>query len=177
MPAEKDGRWWLRCNLELSRARDKPFLSFRRVPFLARNMFGVAPERIRPRHAIQELKLAFARETAKRAVTNLISLFVELAGLQMIAHQSDYLGAHVVSVQCVNVQSIEKSVRWLGSGFFVLARTKTAVYERGRRWFAEVMTKRSQHNSHLPWIIQVVDKRTRAIDNQASVNKDIALRM
>src|SRR5438045_2540146 len=95
----------------------------------------------------------------------------------MIAHQSDYLGAHVVSVQCVNVQSIEKSVRWLGSGFFVLARTKTAVYERGRRWFAEVMTKRSQHNSHLPWIIQVVDKCTRAIDNQASMNKDIALRM
>src|SRR5207245_7080419 len=83
----------------------------------------------------------------------------------------------VISVQRVQVQSIEKSVRWLDSGFLVLARTKAAVDERGRRRLSEVMTKRRQHHCHLPWIIQAIDQFTRAIDNQAGMNKDIAFGM
>src|ERR1043165_2884161 len=108
MPAQENRRGRLGLHFEFASAFNEPLLSLSRVPLLARHPIGVAPERISLRDSIQQIEFALARQSSKRAVANLVSLLKELAGLQMIAHQHNYLGAHVVPIQRVNIQSIEK---------------------------------------------------------------------
>src|SRR5205807_185456 len=87
MPAQENWRRGFRFNCQLASVRDKPFLGFGVVPLLARNALRIAAKRIDLRYSIQKIEFALARETAKSAIANFITLLVKLTWLEVIAHQ------------------------------------------------------------------------------------------
>src|SRR5690349_5722437 len=93
-------------DLQFSRAFDEPLLSFRTVPLFAGHPVSITPERIRPRHSIQKIRLASTRETSKRSFTDFIALLVKLTRLEMLTYKRDNLPAHVVAVKRVYVNAI-----------------------------------------------------------------------
>src|ERR1043166_765372 len=149
MPAQENRRGRLGLHFEFARAFNEPLLTFGVIPFFSWHPIGVAPERISLRDSIQQIEFTLARQSSKRAVANFVSLLKELAGLQMIAHQRNYLGAHVVPIQRVNIQSIEKALSRRNSGFFVFAGSNPPLDKGSRSRFAEIVTERSQHHGHL----------------------------
>src|ERR1043165_4751380 len=157
MADQENWRGRLRLHFEFASAFNEPLLSFGVIPFFSWHPISVASERVGFGHAIQQIEFALARQSSKRAVANFVSLLIELAGLQMIAHQRDYLGAHVIPIQRVNIQSIEKALSRRNSGLFVFARSNPPFDKGSRGRFAEIVTERSQHHGHLLRIRQVID--------------------
>src|ERR1700687_6521141 len=95
----------------------------------------------------------------------------------MITNQCDYLRAHVVSIERVNVQLVEKTQRGLDAGFLVSARAQTTVNEFSRRRLTKVMTESREHYGYLLGVRQIFDQLARAIDDQQRVDEHIAFRM
>src|SRR6266478_4995393 len=95
----------------------------------------------------------------------------------MIAYQCDYLRAHIVTIQCVNVQPIEEAFSRGDACFLVSTRAPAAFEKFSGRRLAEIMSERGEHHSHLLGIRQVIDQFACAINDQSCVNKDIAFWM
>src|SRR6267378_3806703 len=95
----------------------------------------------------------------------------------MLADQRNYLRAHIVAIECVQIQPIQKTFRWSNTRFFMSARAPTAFEKFGCRRLTEIVAQGSEHYGDLLGVRKVVDQLTCAIDDEASVNKDIALRM
>src|SRR5713101_6144863 len=117
MSSLQNRRGRFRFDFKFTRAGNEPFLGFRVVPLLAGNPFDVAAQRIRPCHAIQKIEFASPRQAPKRAVADFLAFLKILARLQMIAHQRHDLRAHVVTVERVDAQLVEKTQRRLDSRF------------------------------------------------------------
>ncbi|TMP95561.1 MAG: hypothetical protein E6L09_16200 [Verrucomicrobia bacterium] len=158
------GRFLL--DVQLKRAGDEPFLSCRVEPFLARKPFGVAAQRISSRYAIQQIEFAFPRQAAKRAVADLLLFLEKFTRLQMIAHQRDDLRAHIVPIERVDVQPVEKTQRRFDARFFVSAGAQASVDKFRRRRLTKVMTEGSEHYRDLFGVWKIVYQFARAIDNQ-----------
>src|SRR5205814_8416939 len=91
---------------EESRAVQKPV--HRRTIEAAR----LATEAVGFRDSGQQLQLRFLREPAKGAVADAVARLVPSAGLEMLRDDAQHLLSHVVSVDGMDVQSIEKRRRW-----------------------------------------------------------------
>ena len=140
MTAQQNRRRSFRFNFQLARARDEPILRLGIVPILSRNPFRIAAERISLRDPVQKIELALAREAAKGAIANFLTLFVKLAGLEVIAYQGDDLRAYVIALQRVNIQSIQKTDRRRHACFLVLSRAQATVNESCRRRLTNVVS-------------------------------------
>src|SRR6266850_1514826 len=118
-------KWFRRFffNLKFACARDEPLLRFRSVPFIPRNPIGISTERISFRDSIEQVKLASPCQPSKCAVADFAALFIELTWLQVVAYERDDLRTHVVTVKCVHVQTIKKTLGWRNARFFVSTRT------------------------------------------------------
>src|SRR5256714_6152202 len=162
---------------ELARARDEPLLRLRRVPALARNPRRVAPQTIGLRDAVQEFEFASARESSERAVGYLLALSVELAGLEVIAHEGDDLRAHVVAVEREELQAFEERNGRLNARLLVTARAYAPLDELGRRRLAEVVAQSGQHHRQLPRVVEVFNEFARAVADEKGVLKNFSLRM
>src|SRR5215831_21163393 len=121
MPAQQNRCGGARCNFELARAFDKPFLCLSREPFFPRHTLGVATKRICPGHPIQQIELAFPCQATKSAVANFIPPLIELPRLEVVAHKRQHLRAHVITVESVNIEPIENVDCRLDPTFLVLA--------------------------------------------------------
>src|SRR5205085_12434862 len=119
-------------------------LRLRREPPLARNPRRVASQTIGLRDAVQQLKLAASRETAERAFGNLFALSVELAGLEVIAHERHHLRANVIAVEREDFEAVEERERGRDARLLVFARAYPAFNELGRRGLAEVVAQSRQ---------------------------------
>src|ERR1051326_8244390 len=116
-------------HFQLSRSLNKPLLRLRPIPLFTRHPLGIPSQRIGLRHAIKQIRLAATRETTKRTVTNLIALLVKLARLQMLAHECEHLCTHVVTIDRVHLDSIQKTLCRRHASFFVTTRTPPAFEE------------------------------------------------
>src|SRR2546430_1260277 len=95
----------------------------------------------------------------------------------MLADQRNHLRAHIVAIECVQVQPIEKTFRWSNTRFFMTARAPAA-FEKFRCWrLTEIVAQGSEHYGDLLSVRKVVDQLACAIDDEASVNKNIAFWM
>src|SRR5262249_8527414 len=99
--AEQNRRRRPMLDAERSRALEKPI--HRRAVELS----GPAALAVRLRDACQELEVDLLRETAKRAVADLVAHLVPGPRLQMLRGDPEYVPADVVSVDRVDIQSIE----------------------------------------------------------------------
>src|SRR5712692_2545394 len=177
MTPKQQRRGRTRLNFQLTSTRDKPLLGCGSVPLLARNPFGIATQRICFGHAIQQGEFTFPRETTKRAVAYFVALLVVFARFQMIAHQRHDLRAHVVTIQRVNVELVEKTQRRLEAGFLVSARAQTTVDEFGCRGFTDVMAESREHYGYLSRVWQVFNQLAGAIDDERCMHEHVAFRM
>ena len=91
MSSHQERRGWAHFNGQFARTSDEPFLRFGSEPLFARHPFGIAAKRIGPRNTIEQIKLAAAGKSAKRAFANLCLFFIELARLQVIPSVFDRL--------------------------------------------------------------------------------------
>src|ERR1041385_6399706 len=121
MPPEQQRIGRTSLDFQFTRALNEPFLRFRSVPLFARHPVSIASERIRFRHAIQKIRLAPARQSSKRAFTNLVALLVKLTRLEMFTHERNHLTANVVTVERVNVDASEKTLSRRHACFLVPA--------------------------------------------------------
>src|ERR1051325_8956712 len=95
----------------------------------------------------------------------------------MFAHERNHLPAHVITIERVNVDAIEKTLGRRHARFLVSARTPASLEELSRRRFPKIVGQRGEHHRHLPRISQIVDQRACAIDRQLRVYKHIAFGM
>ena len=95
----------------------------------------------------------------------------------MIAHQRNHLRAHVITIEGVNVESVQETNRWFNAGLFMLARTHAFINECSCRRLAKIMRQGGEHNCHLFGMRQVVNQFTRAIDGQQRMHPNVALGM
>src|SRR5438445_291144 len=121
MPAQQQRRRRVLLDRQFPCTIDEPLLCLGVVPFLARYPISVAAQRVRFGDAIQEIEFALSREPPKSADANFVSFLVKLAWLQMFAHERNHLRAHIVTIERVNVQGVEKFLRWADAGFLVTA--------------------------------------------------------
>src|SRR6185503_4734696 len=157
MPSQQERIGWPMLDVQFSRALDEPFLRFRSVPLFPRHPLGITSQRIGFGHSIQKIRLASPRETTKRAFAYFITLFVKLARLQMFPHQPDNLAAHVISVNRVYVDTIEKTFSRRHARFLMSARAHSAVYEFSGSRLSKIVGQRRQHDRHLLRVRKLID--------------------
>src|ERR1043165_28721 len=150
---------WIRRTLldfKLPRAFNEPFLRFSAVPLFAWYPDSISSERISFRHPIQKVGLAPARQSSKRTFTNFVALLVKLARLEMFAHERNHLPAHVITIERVNVDAIEKTLGRRHAPSLVPARTPASLEDLSRRRFPKIVGQRREHHRPLPRISQIV---------------------
>ena len=99
------------------------------------------------------------------------------ARLQVLRRHAEHLRAHVVAVDRVHVQPIEKRRCRRHALLLVIDRPDPTVEERRGRRLAEVVADRAQHDGDLLRPRQVVHARPRLIDDLQRVHPDVALGM
>src|SRR5688572_6442740 len=164
-------------HFQLSRALEKPLLRLRSIPPLPRHPISIASQRICLRDAIQKRRLTTPRQPAKCTFTNFVALLVELTRFQMLPDQRDNLASHVITVNRMYVDAIEKSFGRRDTCFLMSARAPTAFEKFSSRRLAKIMGQRGQHHRHLPRVREVVDEFTCAIDHQLRMYKNVSFRM
>ncbi len=95
----------------------------------------------------------------------------------MLRRHAEHLMPHVVAVDRVDVQPIEKRRGRRDALFLVIDRADAAVEKRGRRRLAEVVRQRAEHDRDGLRPRQIVDSRSRLIDDLQRVHPDVTLRM
>src|SRR2546427_6956640 len=141
MPAQQQRRGRVLLDCQFPRTLDEPLLRFSVVPLLARNPISITAQRIRLCDTIQQIEFALPREPPKGAVANFVSFLVELAWLQMFAHERNHLRTDVVTIERVNIQGVEETFGRLHACFFVSTRAPTAVDEFRCCWLAKIVTE------------------------------------
>ena len=91
--------------------------------------------------------------------------------------QSEHLAAHVLAVDRMHVQAIEKGRGWRHALLLVVHRPDPAVDERRGRRLSEVVRHRPEHDDELIGAIEIVDPLARLIDDLQRVHPDVALRV
>ena len=87
------------------------------------------------------------------------------------------LPPHVVTVQRVNIEPVEKCQRGRDALLFVIHRSNPAINDSGCRRLAEIVTDGAQHDGDLLRSIEVVDAAPRLIDHLQRVDPYVALGM
>src|ERR1051325_4180581 len=95
----------------------------------------------------------------------------------MLAHERNNLRAHVIAVERVYPDAIEKTFRRWHTRFLVPARAPSPLDKLSCRGLPEIMGQRRQNNSDLPRIRKTFDQLARAIHRQFRMNEDDSLRM
>ena len=95
----------------------------------------------------------------------------------MLSNQRDNLTSHVVTINRVYVDAIEKALSGRNACFLMPTRTPTAFEKLSRRRLPKIMGQSGQHHRDLSRIRKVVDEFTRAIDHELRMDKNIAFRM
>src|SRR5215813_9124812 len=157
MPSKQQGIGRALLDFQFPRALDKPFLRFRTVPLFARHPVSIPAERIRFRDTIQEIRLAPPGQTPKRSLTDFVALLEKLTRLEMLSHKRDSLRAHVITVDRVYFDAIEKTLRRQHPRFLVPARAPTPFDELSCSRLPKIMSERRQHDRHLPRVGKIVD--------------------
>src|SRR5687767_5265267 len=139
MSTQEDWRRWMMIHRQFPRPLDKPFLCLRRVPLLAWHLWRVAAEGVGASDAIEQLQFTLPSQTPERTFADFIALLVKLARLQMVAHESNHLTAHVIAIKRMNFQPVKKRLRRLDSRFFMAPRTPTTFEKLSRRRLAKIM--------------------------------------
>src|SRR5262245_29443992 len=121
MTAEQNRRWRPLLDAERSRALEEPI--HRRAVELARP----AAFAVGLRDARQELEIDLLREPAECAVTDFITHLVPGSRLEMLRGDPQHLSADVVSVDGVDVQSIEQRGRRRHPELLVIHRSDPTI--------------------------------------------------
>ena len=95
----------------------------------------------------------------------------------MVRDESEHLSAHILAVDRVDVEAIEKRGRRRDAFFLVIHRADAAVDERRRRRLAEVVRHCAEHDDELIGAIEIVDALPRLVDHLQRVHPDVAFRM
>src|SRR5215216_5217557 len=95
----------------------------------------------------------------------------------MLADEGDYLGAHVVTVDCVYIDAIEKTLSRWHARFFMSTRSPPFLDEFGCCRFTKIMCEGRKHHRDFSCVRKILNQLTRAIDDELRVHKHIALRM
>src|SRR6476659_1141879 len=90
---------------------------------------------------------------------------------------SEHLFPHVVAVDTVDVETVEHLGCRGHPRLLVVDRSNSSIDESGRRWLAEIMADRSEHHDDLSRAIQIVDPRSRLIDNEQCMDPHVPLGM
>ena len=72
------------------------------------------------REACQQLEVNLAGQTSERAVADAVEGLVPHPGLQVVCDQTNHLASHVIAVERVQVQPIEKTLGGRDAGLFMV---------------------------------------------------------
>src|SRR3954468_5893875 len=138
---------------------------------------GPPPFAIRLRDPCQQFEIDLLRESPERAVADFVAHLVPGAGLQMLRGDAEHLLAHVVAIDRVDVEAVEKRRRRRHAEFLVVHRADPTVDERRRRRLAEIVRERAEHHRDLLRPRQVGDSRSRLVDHLQRMYPDVPLGM
>ena len=141
------------------------------------NRPGFAAQAVRFRQPRQQLQIDFLSQAPEGAVADLVLRLEPHARLEVLRHHAQDLPAHVVSVERVDIQPIEKRGGRRDSLLLVIDRADPPIEEGGRRRLAEVVADRAEHDGDLLRARQVVDALPRLIDDLQRVHPDVSLGM
>ena len=95
----------------------------------------------------------------------------------MVRDEAEHLPAHVLAVDRMNVEAIEKRGGRRDAFLLVVQRADAAVDEGRRRRLAEIVRHRAEHDDELIGTIEIVDALPRLVDHHQRMHPHVALRM
>src|ERR1051325_4018729 len=95
----------------------------------------------------------------------------------MLAHERNNLRAHVITIERVYPDAIQKAFRRGHARFLVSARAPSPLDKLSCSGLPEIMGQRRQNNGDLPRIRKTFDQLARAIHRQFRMDKNVSLRM
>jgi hypothetical protein len=143
MPPQKDRRRGAMLDAEATGAFEEP------VHRLAVERAGRRPRQSDFASRAKELEVHFLRETTERSVADFVTRLEPHAGLQVLRRHTEHLAAHVVALNRIHVQSIEKGGCGRHALLLVIDGADAAVEEGGGRRLAQVVTDGTEHDRKL----------------------------
>src|SRR5688572_20230130 len=95
----------------------------------------------------------------------------------MLAHERNHLPAHVITIDRVNVDAVQKRLSRWHARRFVSARTQTSFDKLSRHRLAEIVGQRRQHHRYLPRVGKLVDQLPCPVERQSRMHKYVTLGM
>src|SRR5262245_6279732 len=137
-----------------------------------------ATETIGPRHAIEQLRFALAREATDGAVGDTLAVLVELAWLEMLRDEGHDLPAHVVAEEAPDVPAVEERQGRRDARVLMPRRAKASVLVAPRRGrLAEVVAQRAEHDGEGPRTVETSDQADRLVHDLQRVHPAVTLGM
>ena len=95
----------------------------------------------------------------------------------MLTDERDNLRPHVVTIDRVHINPVEKTLGRRYARFLVSTRPPPTFEKLRRGRLAKIVRKGGEHHSHLTRVPKFINQVTRPIDYELCMHKDIALRM